>query len=580
MNEGIFTINISTRWVLSHATCAIGFAVCSLGCGADSQTDNKAPESSLVEPWFHEVSIKAGLDFQHVRARTIRYWLPEIMSGGAAWLDYDNDGDLDLYLVQGGDVTGNAPDRPGNHLYRNNGNGTFEEVTETAGVGERSYGMGCAAGDYDRDGDVDLYVTNVGPNVLYRNEGNGTFTDVTDRAGVGDDGWGSSAAFVDYDNDGKLDLFVVNYIDWSPEREIECFSGGNERDYCHPSNYNAPAASVLYHNSGDGTFTNVSAAAGISQARGNGLGIVPGDFNQDGRMDFYVANDGTPNHLWINNGDGTFTESAMLFGCAVNRQGVAEAGMGVMAFDLENDGDLDFFITHLRDETNTLFRNAQGLFEDITARTGLGAPSLPYTGFGTAAVDFDHNGELDIYVVNGRVGRAQQALAEDPFAEPNQLFRGLGGGRFEPYSLRDGTTAALIENSRAAAFGDYDNDGDIDIAIVNNGGRVRLLENRVGDKGRWIMLRVMNRHGLDAIGAMVCIITSRGKQWRQVQTAYSYLASNDPRVHFGLADANAVEEVVVVWPGGKKESFGRFQAGMVHLLRENTGMTAKMIGYK
>jgi len=556
---------------MSKILFATGLAVCFWSCSFDSEKSDKASNVAHGEPWFQEVSARAGIDFQHVRARTIRYWLPEIMSGGAAWLDYDNDGDLDLYLVQGGDLTGNALDRPGNRLYRNRGDGTFQEVTTVANVGDQSYGMGCAAGDYDGDGDMDLYVTNVGPNVLYRNEGNGTFANVTARAGAGHAGWGSSAAFVDYDDDGKLDLYVVNYIDWSPAREIACFSGGNERDYCHPSNYNAPAVDVLYHNSGDGKFTDASEHAGITQARGNGLGIAPGDFNQDGRMDFYVANDGNPNQLWINNGDDTFTDKALLSGCAVNRQGVAEAGMGVIAFDLENNGTLDLFMTHLRDETNTLYINQNGLFEDITARTGLGVPSLPYTGFGTGFADFDHDGELDVYVVNGRVGRAQTALAEDPFAEPNQLFRGVGHGRFEEFSPRDGTAEVYIENSRAAAFGDYDNDGDIDLVIVNNGGRVRLLENLVGNKRRWIMFRVMNRHGLDATGAMVSITTSKGKQWRQVQTAYSYLASNDPRVHFGLAEANTVEEVAVLWPGGKKESFGRKPAGAVHLLREGSG---------
>jgi len=553
----------------------IGIAFCALGCSPGSEAGNGAPEKPREEAWFQEVSAQAGIDFQHVRARTIRYWLPEIMSGGAAWLDYDNDGDLDLYLVQSSDLTGNAPDRPGNQLYRNRGDGTFENVTAAAGVGDQNYGMGCAVGDYDGDGDFDLYVTNLELNVLYRNEGHGTFTDVTKTAGVGDDGWGASAAFADYDDDGKLDLFVVNYVDWSPAREIECYSGGNERDYCHPSNYNAPAVSVLYHNSGDGTFTNVTERAGIAQARGNGLGIVHGDFNQDGRMDFYVANDGMPNHLWINHGDGTFAERALVSGCAVNRQGVAEAGMGVMAFDLENDSDLDFFITHLRDETNILYTNQNGLFEDVTARTGLGAPSLPYTGFGTGFADFDHDGEQDVYVVNGRVGRAQTALAADPFAEPNHLFRGLGQGRFKMFSPQDGTAQPLIENSRAAAFGDYDNDGDMDLLIVNNGGRARLLQNQASRIGRWIMFRILNRHGLDAAGAMVCITTSRGKQWRQVQTAYSYLSSNDPRVHFGLADAEAVDEVTVIWPGGKKKSFGRFNAGTVHVLREGMAMAAQ-----
>jgi len=549
---------------------------CCLGCGAESETPEKNAANKMQAPWFEEVASASGLDFEHIRARTIRYWLPEIMSAGAAWLDYDGDGDLDIYLVQGGDLDSIKPDSPGDRLYRNRGDGTFEDATNEAGLGDQHYGMGCAVGDYDADGDVDLYVTNVGPNVLYRNNGNGTFTDVTARAGVGDTGWGSSAAFVDYDDDGKMDLFVVNYIDWSPQREIECFAGGKERDYCHPSNYNAPATSVLYHNPGNGVFADVTRDAGISTAKGNGLGVTLGDFNQDGRVDIYVANDGTPNHLWINQGNGTFAERALLTGCAVNREGIAEAGMGVAAFDLENDGDLDLFKTHLRDETNIVYRNENGLFDDITALTGLGAPSLPYTGFGTGFADFDHDGELDVYVVNGRVGRAQKSLAEDPFAEPNLLFKGLGNRRFEEIFPRGGTSTSFIETSRAAAFGDYDNDGDTDILIANNGGRVRLLKNQASHKGRWIMFRALNRHGLDAAGAMIGITASTGKQWRLVQVAYSYLSSNDPRVHFGLGQADRVNDIVVIWPGGRKEFFGSFPAGAVHLLREGAGQRVEV----
>jgi hypothetical protein len=559
------------------------FSCWCLGCGKESEPRDKNADNKA--PWFEEVASASGLDFEHVRARTIRYWLPEIMSAGSAWLDYDGDGDLDIYLVQGGDLDAienprAQPDSPRNRLYRNRGDGTLEDVTNEAGVGGRGYGMGCAVGDYDADGDVDLYVTNLGPDILYRNNGNGTFTDVTATAfsktsketgSAGNNGWGSSAAFVDYDDDGRLDLFVVNYVEWSPAREIECFTGDNERDYCHPSNYNAPAISVLYHNLGNGVFRDVTRVAGIAAAKGNGLGVTLADFNQDGRVDIYVANDDTPSHLWINHGDGTFAERALLTGCAVNLHGAAEAGMGVMAFDLENDGDLDLFKTHLREETNIVYRNRNGVFDDITALTGLGAPSLPFTGFGTGFADFDHDGEMDVYVVNGRVTRAPTSLGEDPYGEPNQLFQGLGNSRFEEVFPQGGTSMPFIETSRAAAFGDYDGDGDVDILIANNGGPARLLKNRASSRGNWIMFRVLNRHGLDAVGAMIGITTSTGKQWRLVQVAYSYLASNDPRAHFGLGGADKVENVVVNWPGGRSEFFGSFPAGKVHLLREGAG---------
>jgi hypothetical protein len=290
-------------------------------------------------------------------------------------------------------------------------------------------------------------------------------------------------------------------------------------------------------------------------------------------MDIYVANDADPNQLWINDGDGTFTDQGLMSGTAVNYYGAAEAGMGVVTLDLENDGDLDLFMTHLRDETNTLYLNQKGLFEDITVMTGLSTSSIRYTGFGVGAADFDHDGETDIYLVNGRVGKTQVALTKDPFSEPNQLFRGLGNTRFEEVMPRGGTAIPFIENSRAAAFGDYDGDGDIDILIVNNNGPARLLKNQVGDRGHWIMFRVLNRHGLDASGAMVRITAAGKSQWRPVQWAYSYLASNDPRVHFGLGEASSIEEVVVVWPGGQWESFGSSQADDIHELREGKGIS-------
>ncbi|MCI0485074.1 MAG: VCBS repeat-containing protein [Blastocatellia bacterium] len=389
------------RFTVLRISLAAVLAICCLSCGSETQPAARDANSAAKDVWFEEVALASGVDFEHIRARKVRYWFPEIMSGGGAWLDYDGDGALDLYLVQGGELDATGPSRAGNRLFRNKRDGTFQDVTESAGVGDKSYGMGCAVGDYDSDGDEDIYVTNVGPNVLYRNEGNGTFIDVSAQSRVDHSGWGTSAAFVDYDNDGRLDLFVVNYVEWSPDREIECFGGGNERDYCHPANYKAPAVDVLYHNNGNGTFTDVTVSSGISKARGNGLGVTCGDFNGDGLVDIYVANDGDPNHLWINNGDGTFTDRALITGSAVNRHGMAEAGMGVVAADIENDGDLDLFLTHLRNETNTLYLNQGELFEDATVTSGLSVPSISYTGFGTGVADFDHDGRQDIYTARG-----------------------------------------------------------------------------------------------------------------------------------------------------------------------------------
>ena len=365
-----------------------------------------------------------------------------------------------------------------------------------AGVAHAGYGMGCAVGDYDGDGDEDLYVTNVGANVLYRNQGDGTFRDVTSEAGVGHAGWSSSAAFFDGDGDGDLDLFVVNYVRWSPGREIECFAGGNERDYCQPGNYNAPAPDVFYRNDGGETFRDESERAGFSKAFGNGLGVAPGDYDGDGDLDLYVANDGDPNQLWVRGKDGRYTDQALLSGVAVNRYGLAEAGMGVAAVDLESDGDLDLFVTHLRDETNTLYLNQGGWFDDATTATGLASSSIGYTGFGLGFADFDHDGELDLYVANGRIGRSVAPSAADPYAEPDQLYRGLGGGRLEELGPQGGGSG------RAVALGDYDEDGDLDVLVVDNGGPARLLRNRAAS-GQWVKFRVLGPRSRPVIGATV-----------------------------------------------------------------------------
>ena len=514
-------------------------------------------------PWFEDVTDDAGVDFVHVRALTTRYWLPEIMSGGAAWLDYDNDGDPDLYLVQGGSLHPDDGPPPGNRLYRNN-DGRFEDVTDTSGTGHTAYGMGAAAGDYDGDGDIDVYVTNVGANVLYRNEGDGTFADVSVSQGVDHPGWGASAAWLDFDLDGDLDLFVTNYVDWSAAQELECFSGGAERDYCHPRHFKAPAADVLYRNDGD-RFADVSESAGIWKARGNGLGVVAGDFNVDGWPDIYVANDGMPNQLWINDGDGSFEDHALITGTAVNRNGAAEAGMGIAVADLENDGDPDLFVTHLRGETNTLYLNEGGVFEDVTATTGLAAASVALTGFGTSFADFDNDGYLDLYVGNGRVGRRPPAAT--PFSEPNQLFRGVGGTEFKLVDPGGGTETQVIDNTRAVAFADYDLDGGVDAIVVNNGGQARLLHNLVGPKQGWLALEVLETNGRESIGARIAVVIGDRIQWRTVSRASSYLASNSGVVHIGMGDATTVNDVIVHWADGTRTSYGPLQSRATYSLQ-------------
>jgi hypothetical protein len=533
-------------------------------------------QGSSKSTWFEDVSEQAGIGFGHRRAATQRMWLPEIMSGGACWLDVDGDARLDLYLVQGGGLDEGDAKLP-NELYRNLGNGRFEEIGEAAGADDRHYGMGCAVGDYDGDGDDDLYVSNVGRDTLYRNDssreaGTVSFADVTAEAGLGNGGWGTSAAFVDYDADGDLDLFVVRYIHWEPHNEIECFTGANELDYCAPGNYNAPAPDLLYRNEGEGRFQEVSREAGLTRAFGNGLGIALGDFDDDGSIDIYVANDGDPNQLWRRRGGSELlVDDALILGVAVNRYGMAEAGRGTQVFDLEADGDVDLLATHLRDETNTLYVNQGEYFEDDTIAAALSAPSFGLTGFGIGEADFDLDGRGDLYIANGRVDSTLPALVEgDDYAEPDLLFRGLGDGRFEAVPTF-GDATPPIRNGRAVAAADYDDDGDVDLLVLNNGDRPQLLRNLApADAGR-LVLRVHDRDGRLATGALVRIEIDGLQQSRVVGRSGSYLASHDPRVHFGLGPARSVDRVTVRWLGGADEAFGPFETGQTADIRQGTG---------
>jgi hypothetical protein len=566
------TVPSTGTLVAALAAGAAGGVLASCGGPAPSSA---ATESAGGDPWFEELCAASGVDFVHASGFDGRYWFPEISAGGAGLLDYDADGDLDLYFVQGGTLDPAVTDPPGNKLYRNLGDWKFEDVTDAAGVGDTGYGSGCTCGDYDGDGDTDLYVTNLGPNVLYRNNGDGTFTDVTDEAGVGDASWGTSAAFVDYDRDGHADLLMANYVRWDRAAELNCFGPKGVPDYCGPKNYNAPSRDTLYHNNGDGTFREVTAEAGLDQAFGNGFGVACADFNLDGRLDFYVANDATANQLWLGQADGTFVDDGLIAGCALNRYGWAEAGMGVAALDVEHDGDPDLFMSHIHEETNTFYLNHGGSFEDATAQAGLASPSMGLTGFGLGFADFDHDGRLDLYLANGRVKMSTpQFRDDDPFAEPNQLFRGGDGIRFEEVMPRGGTAERMIHTSRAAAFGDLDNDGDVDLVVVNKDAPPYLLRNVVGPRGNWVMFRARDRWGRDAAGAWVGVDAGGRRQWHLVQRAYSFCASNDPRTHFGLGTATEITGVVVRWPDGRLESFGTFTAGAVHELREGAGLPA------
>jgi enediyne biosynthesis protein E4 len=409
----------------------------------------------------------------------------------------------------------------------------------------------------------------LGANILYRNNGDGTFTDVSREAGVADKSWGTSAAFFDYDGDGYLDLIIANYLKWSRESELECYSRGGLPDYCSPSNYKAPAMSTLYHNKGNGTFENATLSAGLDKAYGNGLGVVCADFDRDGRPDIFVANDAMPNQLWMNQGNGRFIDEAMIRGCAVNSLGAAEAGMGVASVDLYQRGWLDLFVTHLVDEGNRLWINTNGYFIDAVKPKGPGAPSLPYTGFGLAFADFDNDGNLDLYVANGKVKYGHTQLdSNDPYSEPNTLLRGLGNGDFEQVMPNGGTTRPLIATSRGLAAGDLDNDGAVDLVVINRDGPAHLLRNLLAKRGHWIMFSVLNQNGSDALGAMLRIDAGGRSYWRQVQPNQGYCSSHDPRLHYGLGHAEKVDSITVYWRKGKEESFGPVDVDRIYEVRE------------
>jgi len=548
---------------LTLVACAVG--VCYGQSIASRAADAPGP------PWFENTAERAGIAFAHRSGHRDKFFLPEIMGGGVALFDMDNDGYLDLYLVQSGNLFAPAGQQAGHRLYRNRGDGTFEDVTAGSGSDVAGYGMGVAAGDIDNDGNVDLYITNVGRNVLLKGDGHGHFTDITAKAGVASGGWSTSAAFLDYDADGWLDLFVVHYLNWQPAAEVECFSLTGVPDYCSPKTYDLPASATLFHNNRNGTFTDVTDRAGLRAAVGNGLGVVAGDVNGDGRIDVFVANDGMPNQLWMNRGGGRFEDAALTWGCAVDLDGKPKAGMGVHLADVDGDGDLDLLVVNLDGESDSLYRNEKTFFRDDTVSAGLRTISRPFTRFGVAMLDLDNDGLLDIYEANGRVGRQSELYSSDPYAEPNLLLRGIARSRFEEVQPRGGTRTALVGTSRGAAFGDIDNDGGIDIVVSNRDAKPYLLHNVVKGRGHWAMFRVLAEHGRDALGAELTITVGSQSIRRDVRAAYSYLASNDPRVHVGLGKETAIREVSVRWPDGARERFAGVAADKIVVLRRGGG---------
>ena len=506
--------------------------------------DESAPEESRATPFVDRTP--PDLDFVHDNGARGNFYYPEMMQGGAGLFDADGDGRLDLYLVQSGPLPPDGSTGAENRLYRNLGDWRFEDVTGESGLGDRGYGSGLAVGDVDGDGWNDVYVTNLGPNRLYRGLGDGTFADVTEQWGAGDAGYSTCAAFFDMDGDGDQDLYVCNYVEWSVEGERKCLGFHGGRGYCGPQEYR-PARDTLYRNDGD-RFVDVTERAGVA-ARSATLGLAAFDFDGDGDLDLYAANDQMANHLLVNQGGGRFADEALERGAAFNQEGYPEAGMGVLAEDFDEDGDWDLFVTHLSRETNTLYRNDDGVFFDATTGAGLGAVSQAYTGFGVGLFDFDGDGRRDLMVANGRVSHGDD-LSED-FSEPDQLLRGLANGRFAEGELE------LPERvTRALAFGDLDDDGATDVLLQHNGAAPTLLAGRRASSD-WLGVHVRHRPGDGlrdtVLHARVTLTLEDGSRLhRRVETSSSYAAANDPRVVFRLPAGARATTLTVTAADGKE----------------------------
>lgn len=551
-------------------------------CGPGEDRTPQFPRSA-AQPWFVEITSESGVDFVHETGASGELWLPEVMGGGVALFDCDGDGRLDLYFVDcGGPVpvateAEAAPARRGNRLYRQQAPLRFVDATEGSGLDDPGYGMGVAVGDVDNDGRPDVYVTNLGPDQLYRNLGAARFTRVTQTAGIDVPGWSCSAAFFDANRDGALDLFVTQYVHFDPARR--CTDATGRRMYCNPHAF-APASDVLLVNRGDGTFRDASREAGIAAAPGSGLGVVVEDFDDDGWPDVYVANDGNANHLWLNQRDGTFRDVAVLWGAAFNMYGRTEAGMGVVAGDLRGEGLVDLFLTHLENESNTLYARRGGGpgFDDVTALSGLGHTSMARTGFGVAAFDATLDGRLDLLVVNGRVtaGRplpgARQGPPWDQYSEPNLFYRGDGKGRF---TLLTDPVAALcepVEISRGLAVGDLDGDGRLDVVVANIQGPPRIYLSRAPREGRWLVVRAIDaRLGRDAVGARVRVEAGGRAFTRTISGGQGYLSAGDASAHFGLGRVERIDRVDVRWPDGRREHFGSIGLDQLVELRRGAG---------
>lgn len=522
------------------------FALCIpcllFGC-SESQESPSAVIDQDPAPWFEEVASSWGIDFTYQNGAEGKFHVKEVTGGGVALFDYDNDGDLDIYIVQGAGLDGNG-------LFENV-DGQFVDRSVGSGANDRGYGIGVTTGDYDKDGDVDLYVTNIGVNALLRNDGGGKFTDVTIQSGTEDNGFSACSAFGDLDGDGDLDLVVTKYLDIGLITDRECLDARSRRTYCNPTIYDAHLHDTLFMNNGDGTFTDATEEAGLADVSGTGLGVFIADLTGDALPDIFIANDAMPDRLWANQGDGTFIDEAMKRNIAMDDSGAAKAGMGATPVDIDQDGDFDVFVTNIYGESDSFYKNEGDYFQDMTRRTGLSAETRAYTRWGIVFADFNNDGLLDLYETTGGVVSGPNTYsAKDPLAEPNLLFTQIENGRFSMVTPQGGTSKLLIGSSHGVASGDIDGDGLIDLVVVNSNAPVNVLHNVMGDSGNWIGYTLLNKQGSPAIGAKIELVFEKGERlFSAVQPARGYASAQSPSIHFGIG-SRAIKQAIIRWTDG------------------------------
>jgi len=547
-----------------------------------NQAASPSPSPTLPRPSgpieFTDVTAQAGIHFKHNSGAFGKKYLPETLGNGCAFLDYDNDGWQDILIVNSTAWPERKTPRSFLALYHNNQDGTFTDVTRQAGLAVEMYGIGVAAADYDNDGNQDIYITCVGANHLFRNLGNGKFADVTARAGVGDPGFSTSAAWFDYDNDGKLDLFVANYVDWSVEKDQLCSLDGKNKSYCTPQTYQGQSP-TLYRNKGNGTFENVTQRAGVSDPTCKSLGVALLDYNGDNRMDLFVANDTEPNRLYKNNGNGTFTDEAVAAGVAFSEAGTARAGMGVDAGDYDGSARQGIVIGNFTNESMALYSNdGAGLFTDEAPQSGIGKMSAQSLTFAVFFFDYDLDGLLDVFAANGHVSDDISVVQPNiKYAQPPHLFRNKGKKKFEEKTGQLGRALQRAIVGRGAAYGDADNDGDLDLLITSNNGPARLLRNENGNQNDLLRVKTVGvKSNRDGIGARVVIKTAKAKLLNLVKTGSSYCSQSELPLVFGLGapEVGKVVSLEITWPSGQKDTIGEIKANQSITVQEGKGIVS------